>query len=763
VRKLSFLLLLFTYLSCSSIDQGRPLRSPASIAQVFNSCKKGIKNIFEGTTKKKIKATLLKLEDGTPLLEVDAQRLLKVSYEIPFSVDRQGIEQALKKGTPLNKKQINTIRNFIGRDIMLGHNTDPSLYKRLHFGGDESFPITFGLEFELRLEEVPGILNSYRLKTLSEQQWYSLSLEERLKLALEAQKKNNDIEDILIRLEGANPALPKGLFPEPHGTLEGNNIIYDNLGELHELVSYMSEHFGKFSWQPHVVVDANAEFKGMAGYTLFEFDRNQLKTLENGYQRYLRNPEGIPSANLVHYSLGPVDEKIAVKLRESDDYLENGIMEVDTSGVKAVSAPHFRVEGPYGKGKMGFELRQFHKRYTDMFDALTKLGRDMNDLGSLGHYGSFKKADQVSKDTIKNTLSRYMIPQEDIDDFELFFLALSDEILKYNRAMGGGRSGADYEHRLLYPLRNWLEHPIRESLGEVEKEAFDEVTKTAQLKFISQVKELMLKNDVTEVDSKTLEEVRILIAEWAHQSNYSRFFESFSDTIKGEKRDLHYSYLPDIKFFDEIGEKSYKFKQATKNISYENYLDNTIEVAFRDIGKTGHMELRVGQRHYSINGFLMGSTSTSSKDFTGFASGTTGRVYRLDRNKIKEAMEQVEAFIKSAKKNNFPPFDIWGSNELVEPVKGGFKMVESKNKALIKATIEQINGTKYFVNGSVKIPVVEIDDQIYIRTTNCTRGVTDILTHYLDFDIGPYASAGMLDNAFKKGSIRKPIDLEVHY
>ena len=763
MRKLSFIILLFIGLSCSSLEQARTQRSPASVAQVFNSCKKGILNLFEGTTKKKIKAALLKLENGDELAKADKERLLKVTYEIPFSTDREAIEQSLKGSTPLTKKQINTIRNFIGRDIMLGHNTDPALYKRLHFGGDENFPITFGLEFELRLEEVPGILNSYRLNNFTDKQWYSLALEERLKLALEAQKNLNELEDLLIRLPGANPALPKGLFPEPHGTLEGNNIIYDNLGELHELVAYMSEHFGKFSWQPHVVVDANAEFRGMAGYTLFEFDRNQLSTLENGYKRYLRDPAGIPSANLVHYSLGPVDEKIAIKLRESDEFLENGMMEVDTSGVKAVSAPHFRVEGPYGSGKMGFELRQFHKRYTEMFDALTKLGRDLNDLGSLGHYGSFKEADQVSKDTLKNTLSRYLIPGEEIDDFELFFLALSDEILKYNRAMGGGRSGADYEHRLLYPLRNWLEHPIRESLTELEREAFDKTTKEAQLKFISQIKELILKNDVTEVDAKTLEEVRVLIAEWADRSDYSRFFEKFSDTIKGEKRDLQYSYLPNIKFFDEIGEKTYKYKKATGNISYENYIDNTIEVAYRDLGKTGHMELRVGQRHYSFNGILFGNTSATSKNFTGFDSGATGRVYRLDRSKIKEAMEHVEAFVNSSNKNNFPPFDVWGTDELVEAVKGGFKMVESKNKGLIKATIEEINGTKYFVNGKVKIPVVEKDGQYYIRTTNCTRGVTDILTQYLDFDIGSYASAGMLDNAFKKGSVRKPFDLEVQY
>lgn len=766
MRILSLIIIFLGVFSCSTFEPGTSLssRNPASVAKVFNSCKKGIKNLFEGTTTKKVKQTLLKLQAGENLAPADKKRLLKLTHEIPFEKERVAVEKALKSDSPLEKSEVLAIRNFIGRDILLGHNTNKDLYKRLFVGGDKSLAQSYGIEFELILDEVPGILNSYRVKTLTEQEWYSLGIEQRFRLAKEAQKNADDVDDIFVRLSSANPKLPEGLFVEPHGTIEGNGLIFDNLGELHELISYMSEHFGKFSWQPHLVVDANAEFRGMAGYSMFEFDRNQLSVLENGFERYLSNEKAIPSANIVHYSLGPIDQKMADRLVEADEYLENGMMDITISGVKAMYAPHFRVNGPYGQGKMGFELRQFHKRYVEMFDAMTKLARDIDEYGDLNHYKSFSDAKQVSSKTIQDRMARYRFSKDEADEMELFFLALSDEILAYNKRMGGGRSGADYEHRLLYPLRDWLNHPIRATMSELEREAFDNATKTQQLRFIQQVQDLMKKYDVTEVTPEALEEVRILIADWAHKSNYSSFFENFNRTVKGEKRELQYSHLPELKFFKEIDENTYKFVKGSSNdFAYENYLDNTIEVAYRDIGKTGHIEVRVGKRHYSINGVLFGSTMTSSKNFSGFDSGAVGRVYRLDRQKIKEMTEQIDAFVKSASKNNFPPFDVWGSDELVKEVTGGFKMVNSKNKGLIKAQIEEINGLKYFVNGSVKIPVVEREGQYYIRTTNCTRGVTDILANYLDFNIGSYASAGMLDNAFKKGTTKKPHLVEIQY
>lgn len=767
MKNLNYIIIFGLALSCANFAplEDKDSRAPASAVSVFNSCKKGISSFFNATTEKQVKKVLLRLQEGGILNSEDKVRLSKLLYKVPFEQDRLTVARALKqKKSKLSKKELDIIRNFIGRDIMLKHNTDPALYKKLYIAGDENFPQTYGIEFELILDEVPAILNSYRIKKLTEQEWYSLGIEQRLKLAKDAQKNADDIDDIFVRLSSANPNLPKGLFIEPHGTIEGNGLVFENLGQLHELITYMSEHFGKFSWQTHLVVDANAEFSGMAGYSIFEFEKNQLQVLEKGFSRYLKNEKTIPSANLVHYSLGPIDQKIADRIIEADEFLENGIMNIKISGTKAVNAPHFRVGTPYGPGKMGFELRQYHKRYADMFDSLVHLAKDIDDFGNLKHYKDFSTAKQVSGSTIEKSLSKYGSSKKEIEDFQVFFLALSEEILKHNKKMGGFSGGADFEHRLLYPLKDWVNHPIRKTLTDLEQVSFDQVTKREQLRFISEIRKVMHKYDITEVTENTLNEVRVLIAGWAHKSDYSHYFTRFKNTARGSKQDLRYSFLPKLKFFDETSEEVYKFKRGLLgNFAYDNYLDSTVEIAFRDVGKTGHMEVRVGKKHYSINNVFWGNTMVSNTSFTGFKSGAIGRVFRFDRQKIAEVAERVEEYILSMKKNNFPPFDVWGSDELVRPVKRGFKMVDSKNKGLIKAQIQEHGGLKYFVNGSVKIPVVEKEGQLYIRTTNCAKGVTDILKDYLNFDIGNYASATILNNAFKNGTTKKIHNVEINY
>lgn len=759
------LLLILLISSCAFIPGNiqREDRSPASIALKAGKCKKAITRFFHSQTNGKVKKAIIALQDGKDLNEGQRQALLKRTYMIPFEEDKRSLETALRGNNKLTNSHYLTIRNFIGRDILLGHNVPKKLYKKRYFGRDENLPLSFGLEFELLIDEVPGILNHYRVGTLTEQEWYSLGIEQRLKLAKEAYKNANDVENILVRLKDANPKLPKGLFPEPHGTIEGNGLIYDNLGELRELVIFMTEHFGKFSWQPHVVMDTGAELRGMAGYSLFEFERNQLTVLENGFQRYLNNSNAIPSANLVHYSLGPIDEVIAGRIREADEFLDNGLMDITIDSVKMVNGPHFRVGSVYGEGRMGFEMRHYHKRYQEMLDGVERLTNELEEFGGLSNYTEFAKAEQVSKNTIKQALERFNFSPDEADDMELFFISLGDEILKLNKARGGGLSGADYAHRLLYPLKDWLNHPIRKHMSKDELLAMDNAMKFEQFKFIKEIKKLMDKYDVIEVTPEALDEVRVLIAQWAHRVNISEYFDRFALKFERKRRDVRYTKLPDLGFFKKLDNGVYKFNRSSK-MAYDNYLENTIEIAYRDVGKTGHMELRVGKRHYSINGVLFNSSLVSKSNFSGFGSGAVGRVYRLDRNQIKEAMEQIEAFVKSIDKYNFPPFDVYGSLEKVTAFEKGFKMLGgSKNKGLIKARIEEINGRPYFVNDLIKIPAVEKDGEYYIQTTNCTRGITDILRTYIDFDIGSYPSAGMLNDAFTNGSVKKPYDVEVHY
>jgi hypothetical protein len=776
MRKLLILLIFLTY-SCSSLkfNSSGNYRETASFAQFAKSCKSLVGDIFKGTTKSQVKKVLTKLDAGEKLTESESKKLLHKIHEIPFLEERVAIQKKLEAGGELSYIEKKTIRNFIGRDIVLGSNTNKSLYKKQYFGGDESMPLSYGLEFELKLSENPAILNSYRVKGYTEEQWFAMPVEKRLSIAKEAQKNQNDIDHFLLRLSNANPKLPEGLFIEPHGTIEGNDMIFDNLGDFNDLLSYFVEHFEAASFQSHVVLDARAELDGLAGYTVFEYDRAQLASLENGYKRYLKDNTKIPAQNLTHHSLGPIDETIAERIKVYEENLADGVTDFKTQGTKAVFAPNFRVNYPYGEGKMGFELRQFHKRDRHLFDAMAKLANDLENYGNLSHYKDFSETPQTSIKTMRTVLAEYGIPEDKMDDFELFFISLNDEIVKSIKAVGGARGGATLENRLLYPLRDWKNHPVKNILSEDEVSEFLKITDREQRRFITEIESLMDEYGVMDVNEDALKKVQVLISSWSEKSDYSKFFQRFSDEVKGEKRDVKYSYLPELNFFtkadDHIAEKTersipvYKYKnRGSEDSAYTNYLDNTFEVAFRDIGDTGHIELRVGKQKYSINGYFMGSSSASKESFSGFGSGATGRVYRLDRTKIKELNEQVAAYINSVKSNNFPPFDVWGGVEQVEKVSGGYKIVgKSKNKATIKAEVVEENGLKYFKKGNVLIPAIERNGELHIQTTNCTQGVMDILRTYMDMDLGNYPSAGMLHNAFTNDSVRVPYEAIIQY
>lgn len=776
MRKLLPILIFLTY-SCSTLQSSSRTnyRETASFGQFAKSCKSLVGDIFNGTTKSQLKKIITKFDAGDELTEQESKKLLHKIHEIPFLEERVAIQKKLEAGVELSYIDKKTIRNFIGRDIVLEPNTNKSLYKKQYFGGDESMPLSYGLEFELKLSENPAILNSYRVKDYTEEQWFRLPIKKRLEIAKEAQKNQSDVDHFLLRLSNANPKLPEGLFIEPHGTIEGNDMVFDNLGDFNDLLTYFVEHFEAASFQSHVVMDARAELDGLTGYTVFEYDRAQLASLENGYKRYLKDNTKTPAQNLIHHSLGPIDESIASKIKVYEENLADGVTDFKTQGTKAVFAPNFRVNYPYGEGKMGFELRQFHKRDRHLFDAMAKLANDLENYGSLSHYKDFSETPQTSIKTMREVLAQYGIADDKMDDFELFFISLNDEIVKSIKAVGGARGGATLENRLLYPLRDWRNHPVKNILSDEELAEFLKVTDREQRRFIAEIESLMDEYGVMDVNQEALKKVQVLISSWSEKSDYSKFFQRFSDEIKGEKRDVKYSFLPDLNFFSKIDDfeggktnrmiKQYDYKRvSSSNSAYENYLDNTFEVAYRDIGDTGHIELRVGKQKYSINGYFLGSSSASSEKFSGFSKGAVGRVYRLDRSKIKELNERVAAYIKSVSSNNFPPFDVWGGVEQVEKVSGGYKIVgKSKNKATIRAEVVTENGTKYFKKGNVLIPAIERNGELHIQTTNCTQGVMDILRTYMDIDLGNYPSAGMLHNAFENDSVRVPYEALINY
>jgi len=734
-------------------------RTPASFS--VSSCFKSIGSFFNGIGKSKVAVALENLEKGS-LTSKDRLVLKDQASQIPYLQERENFVKNLNSSDNITAENINLINLYIRQNNAKKNFLQKELYKPRFFGGDENFPITYGLEFELKISENPNIINDYRVTTITEDKWLQMSFDQRQRAAINAQRNATDIDHILVKLSSSDPRLPEGLFIEPHGTIEGNGMVYENLGEFREFLDFYVERYGTSSFQAHLVTKSQADLKGMTGYTIFEYEKAQLKTLENGYARYLKDQNNIPAANLVHHSLGPIDETIRKKLLTYETDISAGDTDFLANGTKSIYAPSFRNNSPYGEGLMGFELRQFHKRYNDMFSSLRELTDEFETSGNLERYDTWKNLEQASLQTARNILEDAQVPNDLIDDFEIFQLSLGDEISKQIKIEGGARTGATPENRLLLPLLNWKSNPITKNLSTQEIERIEQ----AQKQYIKEIIDLIKERDVSNVTIEDLNKVRTYIAKFAYEINLSKEYEKFIKESSQQTNTFRYTKLPELEnIFTKIeGEIAdipvYKFS-SSRSETYKNYISNTVEILYRDLGKTGHIELRVGDTFYSVNNI---ADVTISKNVSR-PSGSKGRVYLFDRNKIMKLQQRISEYVESIQKNNFPPFDMYGSLEKVVAVGGGYKMVDSKNKNTIKVFIKTIDDKKFFTNarGSILKEVVIKDGDYYIQTTNCTRVASDVFKELLDFDFGTYNSASSLNKSFSNGSVKLRPDAEIVY
>ncbi|EQC45992.1 hypothetical protein [Bacteriovorax sp. Seq25_V] len=757
--RISLILTLFVISSCSTFNYGtRSQRAPASFS--VSSCFKSIGSFLNSIGKSKLELALDKLESNSLRL-ADREILRDQASQIPYLQEREKFIKEITESEIISDDNKNLINLYIRQKSSKKAYLQKELYRPKYFGGDENFPLTFGLEFELKISENPNIVNDYRVTAISEQKWLQMSFEERKKAAIKAQKEATDIDHILTRLSSADPRLPEGLFIEPHGTIEGNGMVFENLGDFREFLDFYVERFGASSFQAHLVTKSQADLKGMTGYTIFEYEKAQLKTLEKSYDRFLKDNKATPASNLVHHSLGPIDETIRAKMLVYENDIAAGETDFLANGTKSIYAPSFRNNSPYGEGLMGFELRQFHKRYNDMFSSLRELAEEFETSGNLERYNDWTEVEQASLAGARQTLERAQVSSDLIDDFEIFHLALGDEISKQIKIQGGARTGAAPENRLLLPLLNWENNPITKDLSSEELQKI----KTSQQEYINEVMSLIKDRDVSEVTKEDLEKIRIAIAKFAYNINLSKSYDDFIKNSSQRANSFRYTKLPELEsIFTKIDDKEgipvYKFKSGRSG-TYKNYISNTVEILFRDIGKTGHIEVRIGNKFYSVNNIASTTVSSSINRPT----GSKGRVYLFDRNKIALFQERIEKYFKSIERNNFPPFDMYGALEKVEVVSGGFKMVDSKNRFKIKAEIREIDGERFFVSPdeSIVTKVITKDGQDYIQTTNCTRVVSDVFREILDFDFGTYNSAKSLDKAFQNGSVKLRPDAEFIY
>ncbi len=750
---------LLLLLSCSNfnIDDKRSItRNPASVSEKFKSCLRVVNEIFTFSEDKKLLLALSNLKNNT-LTSRSTNTLLESIEKIPYQREKEIIRKKLLDNEVLSHDEKRILSIFLSEVKSKPSNKDK--YKKFYFGGDEGFPITYGLEFEMVIEENPLFLYAYRLKSVTQEKWSELSLEERISLAVKMRQEYDDVDMVFEKMPGASEHLPNELFKEAHGTIEGNGLIFDTIGELDDFISYFAEHFGRASFQGHAV-HPDTRLEGIAGYTVFEHEKTQLEKLENGYRRYLETGS-IPGKNLAHHSLGPIDQRVMNRLVNVEaSFTDESIKIVD--GTKMILGPYFRRGGPYGEGLMGTEFRQFHKNYEGLLKELQVYSTEIEVSGSLENYSKFSTSIKNSIESMRNVIaSNELIEQNQsqVDDLELLFMGLGEVMAKRARQNGALLGGVDRDARLLLPFLDWRNHPVFDGLSE---NAYDELYKMideSQLRYYNRLHSLIENMDLNNLSENDLDNVLIEISTWASESNLSFYYKRFKEGIKPLSRELKYYNLPKLSFFEQLREIEhaesaipvYKAESGlSNNTSYNNYLNNTLEIIFSPKGSTGHVELRVGTKVYSFENHLLRKTFDYGPEYyrSVITEGSIGRVYQLNRDQLLELETYLNKIYRA--NENFPPFDVYGSYEKVEKIKEGvYKLVESRNKRSFNAKLVEDESGLYFIGESgLKVAAKRLGDDILIDTVNCAKISTLLVKSLFDIDLGIRNSAHVLNNAF---------------
>ncbi len=388
-------------------------------------------------------------------------------------------------------------------------------------GNDTHYPVSYGIEVEYEIHENPRLLEYYRPSTIDEVNWLKLSIQERIAVLDQQHESKNllgkakDLIDhpSLLRLSNAPRILPQQLIGEMHGTYELNGLIEDTLKDVKKKYSMLQSLLGDGYIQGHVVFP-ETDIRGATGYTVFESDRSQFSSLIRGYLKYLDKPESTPGQNILHYALSPMNERSRKAFLRIEGWSNEGRKIKRIRGSRLINGPALRGD-VYPKGFVGFELRQYGKRFDDMIESMDDLSSEL--VGSsLAAYSPFSEVETVHKGLLDSTLN----PTQHKSAIAVLQKAkkqmLSSFPLPFYRKDGA-------IERFLIPFRPWEIYPLVTRLSPHEKILAISRIQTARNQFIQTLTDL----DNPQIDAKTLQRsVLIAIARWAYESHLNDLFEN---------------------------------------------------------------------------------------------------------------------------------------------------------------------------------------------------------------------------------------------
>jgi hypothetical protein len=782
--KLNFLLYLslFTLVSCSSLNKSIPnnRRDLSSITKFVKSCSDAVKGLIY---KREVdfKTILMKIEGHEKLTFSEKKALSAYFSNIPEEQSRNQFAKHIKSNKPLNHKNKLLLKRYIEPHIYKDQLASKWTYRKRYLGGDPEIPITFGLEVELLLKDNPNLINFYKLDSFSDEEWLGLTQAKRLELAQSAVDNAQAYETIFQKLSSAHMSLPEGLFIEGHKTIEANNIIFDNIGDTEDFLKWFSENIGRGSFQGHVVYKNYVKVKGVAGNIIFESDLAQLDNLERGYSRFLLDPKITPSNNLIHHSLGPLsdDERLLFLIYEDSINSKTEIKE-PIGKSKTILGPNFRVGNPYPEGMVGFEHRQYHKRFESLLEGLDYQSRELEVHSGLDRYKDFDNLTQIDESLLKSKLDEFNISY-DVDDIELFFIAAGEIIENHARSFGMSLGGASGAHRFYFPLKNWSDYPL---LSELDDDIANDLIKKinrATKDYLNEVIELVKKTDLDDINSQILRELQILNARWGHEISLSQHFSKYRKVVLNEisaRGPPEYHTTPKLSFvkpshniLNKNGRKTNVFKinsNVAETDGYQQIKEESAEIIYEPIGKFGHISLRVGDKVYSFENYRQ--TSKKIFNLSKLRKNAKGFVFNISKEQIQKMEDQISHVYRSGQKYNIPPFDAYSRRyEIIMKSNGNYigKQVDSSKSGSsinLQGEVKEIAGKKYLVApNNVKLPIEEKDGRMYIKSVNCASSASTILRQFLGIDIGNFLGAHSINDAVMDGLINKVPDFIFDY
>ncbi len=362
---------------------------------------------------------------------------------------------------------------------------------------EPGYQITYGLEVEFNPHSKnQQILNDYRPKYFSETQWLRLSHAER---ASYYEPGTTSSERVLVRMNTAPKWMPDSLTKEAYEAT-GPKMIFGEFNKLQQTLRDMEARYGRGAAQVHVVFPTDARLKGNAGFIGFSGEMAQLKNLENGYEKYLKDPNNIPGKNFEHKDLATIDNGVINLTRGSEHSIFHWQSQRWILAMKFYFSTVLRA-GIYGDfDHAGYEHRQFNYDYDGLLAEVFRTTL-MLEKGIIKEFAPFDRNFKYTP------LKRLMAKDSANKEIWQSFLAIKSELNSF-----------------LFGFRNWSEHPILDLLSNDAKEEKKALISQAQAELYLEFTEILNENNEASLRRKKM---RIAIAKFAHNVQLGSLFDQF--------------------------------------------------------------------------------------------------------------------------------------------------------------------------------------------------------------------------------------------